>query len=100
MDVKVGRSPPSTGQVCAIADQQRLALDHMLAALRHLDNDVGVSPFVGVQLQLAIDRLAASTSADYKQISATFGNSIPPRHIYLCCRQRCGARPMSWRSPP
>jgi hypothetical protein len=62
MDVKVGRSPPSTGQVCAIADQQRLALDHMLAALRHLDNDVGVSPFVGVQLQLAIDRLAASTS--------------------------------------
>ena len=60
MDVKAGRLPPTIGGARISSDPQRLALDYMLAALEHLDSDAAVSPMVGAQLQLAIDRLVSS----------------------------------------
>ena len=39
-----------------------LALDCMSKALEYLDSDPGISPIVGSQLQLAIDRLSAPVS--------------------------------------
>jgi hypothetical protein len=51
---------PISDEECATADARRLALDCMLAALEHLDSDAEISPVVGSQLQLAIDRLVSS----------------------------------------
>ena len=48
---------------CGAEHARDLALDHMLAALAHLDSDPRISPLIGSQLQLAIDRLVASMPA-------------------------------------
>ena len=56
------RSMPA-GERVAI-ETRKLALDYMLKALEHLDNDADISPLVGTQLQLAIDRLESSLSGD------------------------------------
>ena len=45
----------------ACTDTRKLALDYMLRALEQLDNDAGLSPIIGLQLQLAIDRLIGAT---------------------------------------
>jgi hypothetical protein len=44
------------------ADARKMALESMVTALEYLDSDVGISPIVGSHLQLAIDRLLASSS--------------------------------------
>jgi hypothetical protein len=60
MNSKSDRLGPIPAEASGAADTPKLALDCMLAALEHLDSDASISPFVGVQLQLAIDRLVSS----------------------------------------
>lgn len=62
MNSKSDRLGPIPAGASGAADMRKLALDCMLAALEHLDSDPSVSPFVGVQLQLAIDRLVSSNA--------------------------------------
>ena len=62
MNVKLSRLRRISA-VDGATDTRKLALDLMLRALELLDSDPRVSPLVGSQLQLAIDRLAASESA-------------------------------------
>jgi len=62
MNVGTGRLRPTSAGDCT-ADARGLALNCMLAALDHLDRDAGISPAIGAQLQLAIDRLVSSMPA-------------------------------------
>lgn len=59
MNVGTGRLRPTSTGECS-ADARRLALNCMLSALDHLDSDAGISPVIGSQLQLAIDRLIST----------------------------------------
>ena len=45
------------------SDTRKLALDLMQKALALLDKDPSISPMIGAQLQLAIDRLISSRNA-------------------------------------
>lgn len=63
MDVKSGRLRPISAEPKA-ADARKTALDCMLSALEHLDSDGSISPIIGSQLQLAIDRLISSMPGD------------------------------------
>lgn len=51
---------PISTEECITADPRKQALDCMLKALDYLDSDPDISPVVGAQLQLAIDRLTSS----------------------------------------
>jgi hypothetical protein len=62
MNVDPGGFRPRQGGGFEAADIRSLALACMVAALEHLDRDVNISPLIGSQLQLAIDRLSASLS--------------------------------------
>ncbi|MCL6699698.1 hypothetical protein LZ496_13015 [Sphingomonas sp. NSE70-1] len=58
-----------------VLDTREIALDLMLRALELLDKDPGISPLVGPQLQLAIDRLAYSKPQDpcaWRTAASTF----------------------------
>jgi len=68
MDVKTGRSRPISAEPRAAADARKTALDCMLSALEHLDGDASISPIIGSQLQLAIDRLISSMPDDPQAI--------------------------------
>ena len=59
MNVKPGRLRPTSAGDSA-AETRKLALALMRKALELLDADPGISPLVGSQLQLAIDRLDTS----------------------------------------
>jgi len=59
MNVKPGR-PRRISAVEHATDTRKMALDLMQKALELLDTDPGVSPLIGSQLQLAIDRLVSS----------------------------------------
>ena len=61
MNVNPGRIRP-TSTVEGVTETRKLALDLMRKALSLLDEDPTVSPLVGSQLQLAIDRLVALRS--------------------------------------
>jgi len=60
MNVKPGRMRPNSAEQHLAADPREIALNRMLSALDHLDSDAGISPVIGSQLQLAIDRLVSS----------------------------------------
>lgn len=60
MNVKTGCSRPIPVEPRAAADARKIALDCMMSALEHLDSDASISPIIGSQLQLAIDRLVSS----------------------------------------
>ena len=64
MNVKPGRLRSIPGDERVAADTRTLALDYLLKALELLDNDANISPLIGTQLQLAIDRLKSSLSGD------------------------------------
>jgi hypothetical protein len=59
MNVKLGRLRRISAAE-GMADKRRTALEHMLKALELLDADPSISPLVGTQLQLTIDRLLSS----------------------------------------
>jgi len=65
MKSKPGQLSPVPENSGLIAGARKLALDYMLAALDHLDSDDDISPLVGAQLQLAIDRLAAEAGENW-----------------------------------
>lgn len=60
MNIGPGRLGPVSEEECVNADARRIALNCMLSALDHLDSDARISPVIGSQLQLAIDRLISS----------------------------------------
>lgn len=60
MNVGTGRLRPTSAEECVNTDARKIALNCMLSALGHLDSDAGISPVIGSQLQLAIDRLISS----------------------------------------
>jgi hypothetical protein len=60
MNVKPDRLSPVPADERVAVGTQKLALDYMLKALELLDNDAAISPLIGAQLQLAIDRLKSS----------------------------------------
>ena len=59
MNLEPGCLRPFSAEVRK-TDTRRIALDCMLRALEHLDSDGDISPLIGSQLQLAIDRLVSS----------------------------------------
>ena len=59
MNVKPGRLRPTSAGDGA-AETRKLALALMRKALELLDADPGISPLIGAQLQLTIDRLDTS----------------------------------------
>ena len=70
MNVKPGRMGPNSAGGAATADPRDIALGFMLSALDHLDSDAGISPVVGSQLQLAIDRLVSSMPSTGERLIA------------------------------
>jgi hypothetical protein len=60
MNIEPGRLEPTVADENIGGDTRRLALDCMMMALEYLDEDPRISPIVGSQLQLAIDRLAST----------------------------------------
>ena len=60
MNVGPGRFQPMVAQEDAGADTRNQALGCMLRALEYLDEDPEISPIIGSQLQLAIDRLSSA----------------------------------------
>lgn len=60
MNVEPGRLELTVANERGSGDTRRLALDYMVKALEYLDEDPRISPIVGSQLQLAIDRLSSA----------------------------------------
>lgn len=63
MNIIPERLSPMPADERVAADTRMAALDFMLKALEYLDNDADISPLIGAQLQLAIDRLKSSLPA-------------------------------------
>lgn len=61
MNVEPGCLEPTVNDEGVSFDARRMALDCMMKALEFLDEDPRISPIVGSQLQLAIDRLSSTT---------------------------------------
>lgn len=70
MNVKPGRMWPNSAEQHVAADPRKIALGCMLSALDHLDSDEGISPVIGSQLQLAIDRLVSSMPSTGERLIA------------------------------
>ena len=60
MNVEPGRLELTVANDGVSGDARKLALDCMVKALEYLDEDPSISPIVGSQLQLAIDRLSSA----------------------------------------
>ena len=67
MNVESGGVRPISADEPEKADARGKALECMLKALEHLDSDGDISPVIGSQLQLAIDRLASSNSGSSRK---------------------------------
>lgn len=60
MNLEPGRIEPTMNDESVRDDARRMAFDCMVKALEYLDEDPRISPIVGSQLQLAIDRLSSA----------------------------------------
>jgi hypothetical protein len=62
MNIEQRQLPPVLAGGPVAADARKIALEYMLKALECLDSDAEISPVIAAHLQLAVDRLLASTS--------------------------------------
>lgn len=64
MKLEIARLRPMPAEESHAVDMRGLALACMSKALEYLDSDPSISPVIGSQLQLAIDKLWASMPSE------------------------------------